>query len=293
MPLYSAPTLGASFQRTAVVSGLPLRALGNTGLKVSPLGLGTVKLGRTQGLRYPAEFELPDDKTALQLLDVARELGINLLDTAPAYGTSEERLGQLLQGQRQHWVLSTKVGEEFEQGQSRFDFSPEHIRASVERSLRRLRSDYLDLVLIHSDGNDVQIVERYGALDTLAELKRQGLLRAYGMSTKTLDGGVQLAQDADALMVACNPWDRSQLPVLDACHRAGTGVLIKKALASGHLENQGSDPVQASLDFLFAQPAVACVVVGTVNPEHLRANAAKAELALAKKPELVQRKASR
>lgn len=264
------------------MSNLPLRALGRTGLQVSPLGLGTVKLGRTQGLRYPSGFELPDDNAAWRLLDVARELGINLLDTAPAYGTSEERLGQLLQGQRQHWVLSTKVGEEFEQGRSRFDFSAAHIRASVERSLRRLRSDYLDLVLIHSDGSDTQITERYGALDTLAELKRQGLLRAYGMSTKTLDGGLQLAQDADALMVACNPWDISQLPVLDACHAAGTGVLIKKALASGHLSPQEPDPVQTSLDFLLNQPAVSSVVIGTLNPEHLRANVAKAERVLSK-----------
>lgn len=264
------------------MTSVALRALGNTGLRVSPLGLGTVKLGRNQAVHYPSAFELPDDKTARRLLDVARELGVNLLDTAPAYGSSEKRLGQLLQGQRQHWVLSTKVGEEFEAGRSRFDFTPAHIRASVERSLRRLRSDYLDLVLIHSDGSDALIAERYGALDTLAELKRQGLLRAYGMSTKTLDGGLQLAQDADALMVACNPWDASQLPVLDACHAAGTGVLIKKALASGHLNQQEPDPVQASLDFLFAQPAVGSVVVGTLNPEHLRANVAKAELALTK-----------
>lgn len=264
------------------MTSVALRALGNTGLRVSPLGLGTVKLGRNQAVHYPSAFELPDDKTARRLLDVARELGVNLLDTAPAYGSSEKRLGQLLQGQRQHWVLSTKVGEEFEAGRSRFDFTPAHIRASVERSLRRLRSDYLDLVLIHSDGSDALIAERYGALDTLAELKRQGLLRAYGMSTKTLDGGLQLAQDADALMVACNPWDTSQLPVLDACHAAGTGVLIKKALASGHLNQQEPDPVQASLDFLFAQPAVGSVVVGTLNPEHLRANVAKAELALTK-----------
>ncbi len=264
------------------MSGLPLRALGNTGLLVSPLGLGTVKLGRNQGVHYPSTFELPDDQVASRLLDMAREFGINLLDTAPAYGTSEERLGKLLQGQRQHWVLSTKVGEEFEQGHSRFDFTPTHIRASVERSLRRLRSDYLDLVLIHSDGNDALIDERFGALNTLAELKQQGFVRAYGMSTKTLDGGRQLAQDADALMVACNPWDTSQLPVLDACHAAGAGVLIKKALASGHLGRHESDPVQTSLDFLLAHPGVSSIVIGTVNPEHLHANVAKAKLALAK-----------
>lgn len=259
---------------------LPQRPLGNTGLSVSALGLGTVKLGRNQGLKHSA-FELPDDTQARRLLDCARELGINFLDTAPAYGTSEERLGELLGHRRQDWVISTKVGEEFERGQSRFDFTPEHIRHSVERSLRRLRSDYLDLVLVHSDGNDREIVQRYGALDTLAELKRAGKIGAYGMSSKTLDGGRYLAQYADALMVACNPWDTEQLPVIDACNRHGVGVLIKKALASGHLGGSGAgDPVQASLDFLFSRPGVSSVIIGTLNPDHLRANAARALEAL-------------
>lgn len=262
---------------------LPLRPLGTTDLNVSALGLGTVKLGRTEGLKHPQPFSLPDDRQARRLLDCARELGINLLDTAPAYGTSEARLGELLRGQRHDWVLSTKVGEEFSAGLSRFDFTPDHIRASVERSLQRLHSDYLDLVLVHSDGNDRALVERFGVLDTLARLKDAGKLRAYGISTKTLDGGLHLAQYADALMVACNPRDQEQLPVIDRCHQQGTGVLIKKALASGHLctTSEGrADPVQDSLDFLFARPGVSSVIVGTLNPDHLRANVDRALIAL-------------
>jgi aryl-alcohol dehydrogenase-like predicted oxidoreductase len=98
------------------------RPLGNTGLIVSPLGLGTVKLGRDQGVKYPNGFTIPDDAAARALLDQARALGINLIDTAPAYGVSEQRLGPLLRGQREDWVIVSKVGEEFENGQSRFDF---------------------------------------------------------------------------------------------------------------------------------------------------------------------------
>ena len=90
------------------------RQLGNTGLRVSLVGLGTVKLGRNVGVRYPHNFTIPDDAQAARLLDTARELGINLLDTAPAYGSSEARLGALLGAQRDDWVLSTKVGERFE-----------------------------------------------------------------------------------------------------------------------------------------------------------------------------------
>src|SRR5690606_32599472 len=93
------------------------------------------------------------------LLAQARALGINLLDTAPAYGNSEERLGQLLQ-QRHEWVIVTKVGEEFRNGESHFDFSARQTVASIERSLQRLNTDYLDIVLIHSDGNDEAILDQ-------------------------------------------------------------------------------------------------------------------------------------
>lgn len=209
--------------------------LGQTGLLVSALGWGTVKLGRDQKLKYPEQFVLPDDEQALRLLSLVAELGINLIDTAPAYGTSEERLGKLLKKRRQDWVISTKVGEEFTEGESSFDFTAGHLRFSVERSLRRLRSDYLDLVLVHSDGNDREIIERYEVFDTLAELKRAGWIRAFGMSSKTLEGGLLTAKYADAVMVTYNPRQREELAVIEACQRQGKGVLIKKALASGHL----------------------------------------------------------
>src|SRR3546814_522817 len=126
--------------------------------QVSPLGLGTVKLGRDQGVKYPNGFQIPDDDEARMLLKLARDLGINLIDTAPAYGRSEERLGPLLRGQRQDWVIVSKVGEEFSDGQSHHDFSAAHTRLSVERSLKRLETDYIDLVLVHSDGNDLAIL---------------------------------------------------------------------------------------------------------------------------------------
>ena len=76
------------------------RPLGATGIDVSVLGLGTVKLGRDSGVNYAQPFRLPTMREARHLIDRAHSLGINLIDTAPAYGTSEERLGELLAGQR-------------------------------------------------------------------------------------------------------------------------------------------------------------------------------------------------
>ena len=68
------------------------RPLGSTGIDVSVLGLGTVKIGRNQQVKYPTGFKLPDDKAVVELFELAHALGINFIDTAPAYGSSEQRL---------------------------------------------------------------------------------------------------------------------------------------------------------------------------------------------------------
>ncbi len=252
------------------------RPLGSTGLIVSPLGLGTVKLGRDQGVKYPSGFTIPDDRAASTLLAQARELGINLLDTAPAYGVSEQRLGPLLRGQRQAWVICSKVGEEFEDGASRFDFSAAHTRLSVERSLRRLETDYLDLVLVHSDGHDLAVLEQTGVYATLAELKREGLIRAFGFSGKTVAGGLKALESGDCAMVTYNLAEQGERPVLDYAGAHGKGLLIKKALASGHALLSGEDPVRASFELIFAHQAVSSVIVGTITPAHLAHNVATA-----------------
>ena len=253
------------------------RPLGSTGLTVSPLGLGTVKLGRDQGVKYPNGFSIPDDAAARALLHQARELGINLLDTAPAYGISEERLGPLLRGQRQEWVIVSKVGEEFVNGASLFDFSPAHTRLSVERSLKRLETEHIELVLVHSDGNDLAILHDSGIYATLAELKREGKIGAFGLSGKTVAGGLLALEQGDCAMVTYNLNEQTEKPVLDYAAEHGKAILIKKALASGHAcLAAGVDPVRASFELLFSHPGVNSAIVGTINPVHLAHNVATA-----------------
>ena len=249
------------------------RVLGATGISISALGLGTVKLGRDQSVKYPSGFTIPSDAEAANLLAAATDLGINLLDTAPAYGVSEERIGKLLQGQRHQWVICTKAGEEFDNGQSHYNFSAAYIRQSVERSLRRLQTDVIDIVLIHSDGNDIAIIEEHGALATLTQLKQEGLIRAIGMSTKTVAGGLLAAQHSDCVMVTYNLQQPQEQPVLDYCLTNNKGVLLKKVFASGHLVNKaGSNALEQSLRFVFSHSAVSSAIVGTINPTHLRDN---------------------
>lgn len=260
-----------------------MRSLGSSGLQVSALGLGTVKIGRNQQVKYPAGFEIPDDRAVANLLASAAELGINLLDTAPAYGNSEERLGKLL-GERDRWVLCTKTGEEFVNGVSHFDFSAQHTRMSVERSLKRLGTDWLDLVLIHSDGRDLDILQRSDCLSTLMNLKAAGTIRAIGMSTKTIEGGILAAELLDVVMLTWNLQQRDEA-VLDAALRLNTGVLVKKGLLSGHVHSSGDNTsggntVRASMELVLREPGVGSMIVGTINPAHLRSNVENARLAL-------------
>lgn len=263
----------------------PLRQLGRTELNVSAIGLGTVKLGRTAGLKHPGSWSLPTDDQALSLLRAARELGVNLIDTAPAYGQSEERLGTLLTkvASRESWVISTKVGEEFNPvtAESRYDFSPESVWKSVERSLKRLNTSFLDCVLIHSDGRDLEIIHNLGTLEALADLKVSGHIRSYGISTKTPEGGRLAVERCDVVMLTLNPRDRDDLPAIAAASQNGCGVLIKKALLSGHTADAAGflrdmpdlarlPTAQACARFAARTHGVSSVIIGTLSADHLR-----------------------
>ena len=242
------------------------RQLGATGMRVSVLGLGTVKLGRNSGVNYAHPFRLPTLREARRLVDGARSLGINLIDTAPAYGASEERLGKLLAGQRDRWVIVTKVGEEFDGAHSTHNFSPEHTVMSVRRSLKRLGTDCLDVVLIHSDGDDERILHQLGTLDCLKQLRDRGMVRAAGLSHKSPNGAAAaLNQGADVIMATLNPSHTAEADVIARAGAEGCGVLIKKALDGGRESPK-------ALGFAANHPGVCSVVVGTLSLGHLGEN---------------------
>lgn len=217
------------------------RRLGSVDIDVSTLGLGTTKFGRNTGVKYPTAFDLPDERQLADLLAVAKDLGINAIDTAPAYGLSEERLGRLLAGQRGDWVIIGKAGEEFVEGASSYHFTPEHFEMSLERSLKRLQTDYLDVFLIHSDGNDLDILHDDALIETMHRFKERGLVRAIGASTKSAAGGIKALELMDVVMASYNPDYTDELPVLDYARDHGKGVLLKKALSSGH----SNDPAES------------------------------------------------
>ncbi len=241
--------------------------LGNTGLNVSRLGLGTVKFGRNQGVKYPQGFELPTEEFLADFLKHAKSLGINMLDTAPAYGTSEERLGRLLKDQRKDWIIVGKAGEEFENGDSFYNFTPDHFEMSLERSLKRLDTDYIDALLIHSDGSDMDILQNDALIRKMHDFKDQGLVKAIGASTKSADGGVKCLELMDICMAMYTQDYQNEKPVLDYAATNNKSVILKKVLSSGHNSN-----IENAMKFAFEHVGTSAVIIGTINPDHLKQN---------------------
>ena len=242
-----------------------LRRLGRTELLVSRIGLGTVKIGRNSAVKYPAPFQLPSDEQLHELLEEVASLGINLIDTAPAYGESETRLATFVKANRSRIVLSTKAGETFSADGSQFDFSPDAILASAAVSLRRLNTDALDILSLHSDGKDSQNIS--SAMPALQKLKHDGKVRAAGISAKTPEGILfAVRQRLDVVLAPFSLTNQSLGPALATAHGAGLGVIAIKGLQSGFLAGRVREAVQFVLD----QPFIDSLVIGTINPAHLR-----------------------
>jgi aryl-alcohol dehydrogenase-like predicted oxidoreductase len=247
-------------------NGIAMRPIGRTGLTVPPLGFGAFKIGRNQGVKYPQPYDLPDVSTVSRLLNSILDLGCTLIDTAPAYGLSESRIGSAIGHRRSEFVLSTKVGETFENGESRYDFSATGIRSSLDRSLRNLRTEVLDIVFIHSDGNDGRILEETETVSILQDYRKQGLIRSIGLSGKTVQGAEQALAWADLLMVEYHMNDTGHQNLISLAAEKSVGVFVKKGLSSGKL------PADESIRFVLAQPGITSLIVGGLNFDHFREN---------------------
>ncbi len=236
-----------------------------------PLGFGAFKIGRNVGTKYGHAYELPDSATVEELLNGLLDAGIGYIDTAPAYGTSEERIGRAISHRRGEFVLSTKVGEFFNDGASRHDFSADAVRKSVENSSRRLRTDLLDYVFIHSTPDDLRVLEQTDVVPTLLSLRDTGLVRGIGLSGYTAEGFRAAFPWADAVMVEYHSDNETLAPIIDEAQRQGIAVIVKKGLASGRL------PAAEALSFVLGNPAVRSVVVGSLSLDHLRENMSLAQ----------------
>jgi len=244
---------------------LPHRPFAALDREVAVIGFGAFKLGRVDRDKFARAYELPSEIESARLLQGVLELGVDLIDTAPAYGLSESRIGAAIGERRGDFVISTKTGEEREGEVSSFDYSERATETSVCRSLVRLRTGSLDVVFVHSDGRDLEILRNTRVVEVLDRLRRQGLLRVIGFSGKSVEGGLAAADDPriDALMVEYNPRATMQRPVIERAGSLGKAVIVKKALAHGALTPSESIP------FILERPEVTSIVIGTLDRAHL------------------------
>src|SRR5271156_4363829 len=214
---------------------LPKRKLGRQGLEVSMIGLGCMGMSQSYG---PA-----DEAESVATLHRALDLGCNFLDTAEVYGpfTNEELLGRALQGRRAEVVIATKFGFRLEGGKqvgSERDSRPEHIREAVEGSLRRLRTDHIDLLYQHRIDPAVPIEEVAGAV---GELVKTGKVRFFGLSEAGV-GNIRRAHavhPVSALQSEYSLWERNLEPeIIPVLRELGIGLVPFCPLGRGFLTGE-------------------------------------------------------
>jgi aryl-alcohol dehydrogenase-like predicted oxidoreductase len=219
------------------------RTLGRTGIRASPYALGTLMLATAMG-------NAPEDSA--RIIHKALDAGINFVDTADAYGDSEDVVGQALKGRRDDVVLATKFGRPTGQDPNQQGASRRWIVTAAENSLRRLRTDYIDLYQLHRPDPGTDIEE---TLSALTDLIRSGKVRAIGASQTPASGIVEaqwvaerrglarFSTEQPAYSILSRGIEREILP---ATQRFGTGVVVWGPLAQGLLtgrvhKNQQND----------------------------------------------------
>jgi aryl-alcohol dehydrogenase-like predicted oxidoreductase len=205
------------------------RTLGSTGLQVSEIGFGAWQLGNEKDWGKMA------DEEAIYLVHHALDRGCTFFDTAPNYGSgkSEELLGKALAHKREQVVINTKVGHH---PHNEINFDPVKLRISVESSLRRLQTDYVDTILLHNppftclDGNSQQF-------ELLERLKEEGKVRAYGASVDSSHEMLEILErsNSQVIEVMFNMLYQEPEKAFQKAKEKNVGLIIKVPLDSGWL----------------------------------------------------------
>jgi aryl-alcohol dehydrogenase-like predicted oxidoreductase len=283
------------------------RPLGRTHADVTILGYGAMELrGEPRGPEIA-------DEDAGRLLNAVLDGGITLIDTSPDYGHSEELIGRYLGNRREEFFLASKCGCLLEPPADTpppypHDYSPGNVREVVERSLRRLRTDRLDLVQVHMSPSRATL-EQHHTVETLQELRNEGKVRFIGMSGILPNLPDHLAMNVfDAFQIPYSAVQRDHEDLITEAAEDGAGTLIRGGAARGAaseeknwrtgpltqepglgqrnwetsgiedlLADAGMSTMEFVLRFTLSHPGLSTTIVGTANPAHLVANIAIAE----------------
>jgi aryl-alcohol dehydrogenase-like predicted oxidoreductase len=281
---------------------LPKRILGQTGLQVTTLGFGALELrGMVAGIGRPLAPGQPE-----HILQAVLDAGINYLDVAVDYGEAEDHIGRCIARRRPEFFLASKCGCPLDV--SRFspsertrygtplprlhDYSRQHIIDAVNQSLRRMKTDYLDVLQFHFSPAK-EVLEREGAIQTLQDLKQAGKIRFLGVSSilPNLIDHIQMGV-FDVFQIPYSALQPEHEAAIAEASQAGAGIVIRGGVARGEPgAGQGAADVwklwaQAQLDellegmsatefmlrFTITSPDVHTTIVGTLNPTHLQEN---------------------
>jgi aryl-alcohol dehydrogenase-like predicted oxidoreductase len=216
------------------------RSLGNTGIKVSEIGFGGWAIGgASEASGTPFGWGRTNDDESLAAIRRARDLGVTFFDTADSYGfgRSESLLGIVLSRARQNVVIATKVGvTRSSEGVLRKDFSRQHIFHAVDGSLKRLRTDYIDLYQVHNP--TIEELGREEIQEAMARLQEIGKVRYWGVSVTTVAEGTEIINRnwGNALQVLYNVLNQEPAQELfPLAKEKGYGIIARVPLASGLL----------------------------------------------------------
>ena len=288
------------------MSDLATATLGRTGAEVTKLGFGAMELRPNMG-----------EDGAGALLNAVLDAGITMVDTSPDYGPSEEFIGATISHRRDEYFLSSKCGCRVDPPPDRFlehDFARGNIRAGVEQSLRRMRTDHIDLVQVHLSPSRATL-EQEDSVAELIALRDEGKTRFIGMSGNLPNLPDHIAMDVfEVFQIPYSALEREHEELITAAARAGAGTIIRGGVARGVPEElpshysrlpeqmragmerlleerkarwedaesrlddllDGMPRMEFLLRFTLSHPDLSTTIVGTSNPDHLADNVAVA-----------------
>lgn len=274
-------------------TAIPTRVLGKTGYEATVLGFGAMEL---RGIEHHHNGRPLEPGRANEVLNLLLDQGINYIDTSIDYGDAEESIGDSIGHRRAEYFLASKCGcwvGEPPPGtpadrRPPHVFTRENIAGGIDQSLRRLRTDYLDLVQFHQSPSLDELAAE-DAIEVLREFQRAGKVRFIGSSSTLpnivdhIDLGV-----FDVLQIPYSALEREHEEVISAAHAAGIGVVIRGGVARGDRGKQeawrcyeeaglaeladGASRAEFMLRFTISHPGMTTTIVGTLNPDHLLEN---------------------
>ncbi len=286
------------------MSRLPQSTLGRTGLAVTKLGYGAMEL------RGTGHFPRLSAGEASAILNAVLDNGINYIDTSLDYGYSEELIGRHISHRRSEYFLASKCGCPIEppdlprEKHRPHTFTRGNIRAGVEHSLKCLRSDYLDVVQLHASPSKA-ILEENDSIAELEALRREGKIRFIGVSGTIPELEDQIKMGVfDVFQIPYSLVEREHETLIHKAAQTGAGIVIRGGVARGVIIKdesiideypeflragfrarrrawretevddllKGMTPMEFMLRFTISNPDMSTTIVGTANPEHLKAN---------------------